>query len=70
MNSCFLTFIFKVYGIMQRQCCLHSYISWGNMMFHYLLAVGYVAIYNTKRNQKFIKIFLIAFEDVAFSITN
>lgn len=40
------------------------------MMFHYLLVVEYVAIYHTKRNQKFIKIFLIAFEDVAFSINN
>lgn len=65
-----LAFIFKVYGIMQRQCCLLSYMPWENMMFHDLLAVGYVAIYHTKRNQNFIKIFLIAFEDVAFSLIN
>lgn len=70
MKSCFLAFVFKVYGIMQRQCCLLSYMPWENMMFHYQLAVGYMAIYHTKRNQKFIKIFLIAFEDVAFSLSN
>lgn len=65
-----LAFIFKVFGIMQRQSCLLSYMPWENMMFHYLLAVGYVAIYHTKRNQNLIKILLIAYEDVAFSLTN